>query len=678
MDVTAPFYRSPDRTDNKPFTSYHWGNLLLPTLLLLISLISMPIWALDSGHATEGDFYTELPVVLHAARLRQSVNAAPAAVTVIDREMIDASTATTIPELLRYVPGFQLSYKNSHELIPAFHGLADDYSRRVQVLIDGRATYSQGSMGSITWSTLPIDIDDVERIEVVRSPNAATYGAAAYLGSINIVTRGVTGAIETSSRLDIGSNERISGSVRHSGEHEELYYMLSTRYEQNSGFSNRHDDLNSAFLNFRGDWRLTTRDKIEFAIGYGNTNGETGFDGELYAPLRERKINSHYQRLSWRHINAADDEWQLSLYHNHHAVENPLSDDYPDETVAGKDIGFSSDRYSVELQRIQRINENFRLAWGAGASYDLVSVPWFYDYFDTQPVKEQEKRLQWQLFANAEWQLTPSLLLNLGISYENPDWDGSHVSSRVGLNYQVNQDHSLRAIVSRSNRPPSLYEDFSDPEFIYGDPFAPLDNDPGSETESVKTIELGYFGRFSDQRLTLDVNLFYNHFNTLILKLDDLEPDLYEKLSLYERAGLDAQISYRGEHDLLSLSYSYVKSLDSDEINDGDGSYDLVSMYVPEHILSLLYSHHFDSGWTVSSSLFHVDTVRWNYDAGNEKATTWADLKIAKSFKTAGGDVDLAITLQNVLDEPGVTLRESSNAPTKGGRQFLATLRHRF
>ena len=74
----------------------------------------------ELSSVTEDDFFTELPVVLHATRLQQSIVETPASMTVIDRQMIEASSATTIPELLRYVPGFQLTYRHIDHILIIF------------------------------------------------------------------------------------------------------------------------------------------------------------------------------------------------------------------------------------------------------------------------------------------------------------------------------------------------------------------------------------------------------------------------------------------------------------------------------------------------------------------------------------------------------------------------------
>ena len=125
-----------------------------------------------------GPFFDEIPLVLTASRLAQSPLDAPAPVTIIDREMIAASGFTEIHDLLRLAPGFLVADIADSQPSVARHGLGDAYDRRIKVMIDGR-TINSPLWGDTRWDSLPLRVDDIERIEVVRGPNGAAYGVNA-------------------------------------------------------------------------------------------------------------------------------------------------------------------------------------------------------------------------------------------------------------------------------------------------------------------------------------------------------------------------------------------------------------------------------------------------------------------------------------------------------------------
>ncbi len=159
---------------------------IIKAALLSGALASTPM----AGERTEeAAFFEDLPTVLTLSRMPQSTAEAPEAVTAIGPELIRASGARTIPDLLRLVPGFYVAFKNAHFASVTHHGYTDDYSRRMQVLIDGRSVFTPYFVGGVDWMSLPITIQDIDTIEVVRGTNSAAFGSNAFLGVVNIITK---------------------------------------------------------------------------------------------------------------------------------------------------------------------------------------------------------------------------------------------------------------------------------------------------------------------------------------------------------------------------------------------------------------------------------------------------------------------------------------------------------
>src|SRR5262245_56679786 len=101
-----------------------------------------------------------LPVVLSASRVRQSLADAPAAVTVIDREMIEQSGARQIADLLRYVPGAAVGYNDGNWPVVTLRGMSGAFASGLQVLVDGVSVYSP-VFGGMLWAELPLSLDDI-------------------------------------------------------------------------------------------------------------------------------------------------------------------------------------------------------------------------------------------------------------------------------------------------------------------------------------------------------------------------------------------------------------------------------------------------------------------------------------------------------------------------------------
>ncbi len=129
----------------------------------------------------------ELPTVLSATRLKQAPSEVPGSMTILDRDLIRASGARDVPELMRLVPGMMVGYSLGHRSNVNYHGLNTTEARRLQVLVDGRSVYRPG-LATVDWTDIPLAIEDIERIEVFRGPNTAAYGANALMGVINIIS----------------------------------------------------------------------------------------------------------------------------------------------------------------------------------------------------------------------------------------------------------------------------------------------------------------------------------------------------------------------------------------------------------------------------------------------------------------------------------------------------------
>ena len=152
----------------------------------------------DSDFADELDFYRlENQIIVSASKKEETIFEAPVSSTVITRQQIKRSGATNLQEAMRLVPGLIVRQQTNGNFdihirgfdnVPPNSDLINAANSITLVMIDGRPVYNFFSGGTF-WETLPIDLIDVERIEVVRGPSSALYGPNAAAGVINIITR---------------------------------------------------------------------------------------------------------------------------------------------------------------------------------------------------------------------------------------------------------------------------------------------------------------------------------------------------------------------------------------------------------------------------------------------------------------------------------------------------------
>ncbi len=183
----------------------------------------------------------ELPEVLTATRLKQSPAAVPGSVTVLDRQLIQATGARDIPELMRLVPGMMVGYTKGNLSTVNYHGGRVSEARRLQVLVDGRSVYRPG-LATVDWTDLPLAIEDIERIEVFRGPNTVSYGANALAGVISITTRRPADSQGTRlkyTRGERGVDDWYASEGFHAGSGD---FRLSLSGQEDNGFHHTDED----------------------------------------------------------------------------------------------------------------------------------------------------------------------------------------------------------------------------------------------------------------------------------------------------------------------------------------------------------------------------------------------------------------------------------------------------
>jgi outer membrane receptor protein involved in Fe transport len=189
----------------------------------------------------ELDLEQLLGTVTSASRTEESVLTAPATVTVLDQNDIIQSGATTIPDLLRKVPGVQVLEMAPGDYLVSLRGTSGLTGNNVVVLLDGTPLNSRID-GNVDWSVLPIDVTQVQRIEVVRGPVSTIYGPDAYTGVISIISMSPSESRAAASMhlaAGIDSSGKPAGIVAGtvSGTHGTLSARLSMNGRYDSTFS---------------------------------------------------------------------------------------------------------------------------------------------------------------------------------------------------------------------------------------------------------------------------------------------------------------------------------------------------------------------------------------------------------------------------------------------------------
>jgi iron complex outermembrane recepter protein len=152
-----------------------------------------------------------------ASKKEEKISQTAAAIYVITQDDIRRSGMSSVPELLRMVPGLDVAHIDANKWAITARGFNDRFADKLLVLIDGRSLYSSARSG-VFWEVQNLILEDIERIEVIRGPGATLWGAGAVNGVVNIITKSVKDMHGGLVRAGGGVQERGFAAARYGGQ----------------------------------------------------------------------------------------------------------------------------------------------------------------------------------------------------------------------------------------------------------------------------------------------------------------------------------------------------------------------------------------------------------------------------------------------------------------------------
>ena len=475
-------------------------------------------------------------VVVSASRSEEEMINAPAAMTVIDAKTLESSASTDYGDLLRSVPGLNVIQVSARDLNVTSRAATGVVANTQLVLLDGRPINST-FFGNVPWEFIPVNRPEIARIEVIRGPASAVWGAGAMNGVINVVTKLPREMQGTIVNLGIGGFERPRGSesgggslfyadASHAGTvSDRLAYQVSGGLYSHDAFArpmglipNRfqtpyppyeNQDTLQPRINLRFDVSPPARDQVVLlAAGYAGTEGIQLTPG---GPFLQESDNS----LSYFQADYSRGNFHSRFYTNRYdAVSTSLLSRGPD----GQPIqsNFETRSYKVELSRQSAIGERHLLTYGGNLSYDA---------FDLALAPEGKNRNDQGAYLEDEVRFSDRLRWVLGVRADRfSEVDDPVLSPRSALLIKPSASQTLRLSYNRAYRAPSLFENYIDFDIVSAIELGRFDprragavfpfstNVRGTrdlEEVSQTSYEIGYLGSVGS-KVMLSAALYYN------------------------------------------------------------------------------------------------------------------------------------------------------------------------
>ncbi len=545
----------------------------------------------------------EVQVVVTASRREQKITTVPYAISVITAADIRASGAQSVPDALRLVPGVDVADLSAGNAAVSPRGFHSFISDDVLVLVDGRQIYDS-FFGGTLWGSWPFQLEDIDRIEVIRGPGGVTWGANAVNGVINIITKDPADQLGLTLTSRGGSRGSFKQYFGVGLQEDKLRLRVSGEYQASDGFRkggsflrNLEDDRKGGSLSLYAIYDKDEDNTFTFSLGSAVVDG--GFPSTPLAGFGVRRNPTHqasFLLIKWAHRIATNEHVDLTAFVN----DFTGSPGIPQIDYRYQQIGL---QFSHTLQP----DETRTWIWGVDTRVDLL------DAGNADPFMLSKNFVTTGtigLYLEDEWRFAPRWMLSLGGRIDYEFYGGFQPSGRASLSYELSDDAMVYGSISRAAQIPNAAGRFVDIPLVNG--LAHVTANRDFDPTTLIAYEIGYRGKPLD-RLDTSVNLFWHEYDEVTTFHTELGPPGLLQQRLDNRSGNVSLygVELEGEYkvsDQLTLVGNYTYQQLNWDVTDPFTDADLITP--PKHKAMIGARYDLNENLHLSGDLFYVDAVR--------------------------------------------------------------------
>jgi outer membrane receptor for ferrienterochelin and colicins len=621
--------------------------------------------------------------VSSAAKYAQSISRAPASVTLITSDDIEQYGYQTLADVMRSIRGFYLSYDRNYKYV-GIRGFSrpTDYNNRILLLINGHS-FNENIFGSMSPGTeFALDLDVIERIEIIRGPGSALYGTSAMFAVVNVITKKGDSIDGLKLSAQTGSFGRLQGSAVLGKEFASgIEVTVSGRWTDIDGQDLYYEEFDDPSTNngiSKGlDWDkycglLTTIAYEDLTLqGYISSRKKgipTGpWEANFNDPATETLDEHSFFELKYKKQISTAKHIMLRGYLDHYSSEGSYPYDLIwKETIDGDWLGGEfqflwdlrvNNRLTVGAEYQKHLRAEY-IAWDAETSYFAGDFPFHVLSFYLQD----------------EYQATENLSFTLGIRRDEYSTVESATTPRGAIILKPTESATLKLLYGEAFRAPNVYEvNYDDEE----------DNKSNLalKPEKIKTTELIWEHRFF-RELSGIVSIYHYKIEGLIDQALDPADDLYQFHNLYnvEARGLEFGLNVRmerGRGGYVNYAFQNTEDEDSKKLTNSPSHIAKMGLFCPligplNVAPEVLYETERRTVYDIKTDAYLLTKLRFSTQSHPRSGTLWSSL-----FRR----VQLSLLIDNLFnvayETPG-GFEHLQPAISQDGRNYLLKLDCRF
>jgi iron complex outermembrane receptor protein len=509
--------------------------------------------------------------VYSASKYMQSASDAPSSVTVITSDEIQKYGYRTLADILQNTRGFYVTNDRDYSFVGVRgFGRLGDSNNRILVLIDGHRINDNVFGEPYLGTEFLVDVDLIERVEIIRGPSSSLYGADAFFAVINVITRKPPQLKGVELSFAPASFGTYDGRASYGGQYKGIDMMLSGTFYNSQGQTLFYPQFDSPATNY-GITRNTDYESFQHILATISFHGftlqglfsardkgvPTAYYGALFNDPRTQNYDYHqYLDLSYQH--SIGEKWDLSARtsYDQARLQAPVaySTGLPDGSTTVETYSFRGGWSDSEAKLSTTLLEKHKITLGTEITDNVRQDQGDYTALGNVFVSDPASSTSWALYGQDEFAIIHNLTLSAGLRYDRYSNFGGTTNPRLGLIYHPFHPTTLKLLYGTAFRAPEPFELRPD--------YALFDNNLRLKPETIGSIE-GVVEQTFGQRLTLSGSVFHNRISDLITP----EPNpsdghtVYENFDKAAATGVELELDGRLASGLQGrASYSYTNA----------------------------------------------------------------------------------------------------------------------